>query len=350
MTNQEILAYIRALSRGDVLDPPAEIGEILLRHRCDHLLKKLKKHPSQQEMQLACVVQSVSVKERYRACLPLFPQTEIPYAVIKGAALSQRLYNDPLVRTSGDIDILIHRRDADRLKQLLTENGFVQGRVTDDGIQPFSRREILFQTAMSHQTAPYIKATGNKLCPFVNLDVNMDLLWGECDENADMELVLSHTEETSLFGIPFQRLTREMEFISLCLHHYKDMNSLYLLSSGSLRLGLFCEICDYLQNVRPNVERLCSLCKQLRVGKYVYACIAQTQEIFDDPTPTLYLNALASQRDDRLLDCFGLNDKERKSWDLSLVDRLFHPNLPEYLQARLTDEEKEKVRINREWM
>ena len=349
MTNQEILQEIRALAKGEPCSSQ-EILPILRQHGCDYLLSRVDDPSLKQQMLLQRSLNSIAVKERYKACTPLFAQSEIPYAVIKGAVLSQALYGDPLLRSSGDIDVLIRREDADRIKQLLLSNGFIQGRVTDHGIQPFSRRELLFQTAMSHQTAPYIKETGNKLCPYVNLDVNMNILWGESEEKADMSLVLSHTQKTELFGFPFQKLTSEMEFISLCLHHYKDMNSLYLLTQGSLRLGLFCEIYDYLRNVQPDAEKLQSLCKQLNVGRYVYVCLYQTQKIFEDARLEGYLNALETQKDDSLLGTFGLHPSERKEWKIDIWDRLLLPNLPQYITEHLSTEEKEKVKTNQFFM
>ena len=348
MTNQPIIEAVRALSKG--LSAKTDIRKFLHLHRCDYLLTKTEDSAQKKERALARVVNSVAIKERLKACAPLFSQSEIPYAVIKGAVLSQALYGDPLIRTSGDIDVLIRREDADRTKQLLIANGFVQGRVTDDGIVPFSRRELLFQAAMSHQTAPYVKATGNSLCPYVNVDVNMDILWGESGERTDMGFVLSHTEEGSLFNVSFQKLMPEMEFLALCLHHYKDMNSLYLLSSGSLRLGLFCEIYDYLQRVKPDATHLRELCAKINVGRYVYVCLHQTQQFFEDVCLNPYVEALEPQKDDTLLNTFGLNEKERKPWKMDLLERLLHPNLAEYVQEMLSDEEKEKIKINRELM
>ena len=349
MTNQEILQEIRAMAKGEPCSSQ-KILPILRRHGCDYLLSRVTDPSLKQQTLLQRSLNSIAIKERYKACTPLFAQSKIPYAVIKGAVLSQALYGDPLLRSSGDIDILIRREDADRIKQLLLSNGFIQGRVTDHGIQPFSRRELLFQTAMSHQTAPYIKETGNKLCPYVNLDVNMNILWGESEEKADMSLVLSHTQKSDLFGISFQKLTSEMEFISLCLHHYKDMNSLYLLTQGGLRLGLFCEIYDYLRNVHPDAEKLQSLCKQLNVGRYVYVCLYQTQKIFEDALLEGYLNALETQKDDSLLGTFGLHPSERREWKIDLFERLFHPNLPRYLLEQFTQKEKDKIMANFSFM
>ena len=348
MTNQQIIEAVRALSKG--LSVETDIHEILSMQGCDYLLTKAENPAQKKERALTRVVNSIAIKERFKACAPLFLQSEIPYAVIKGAVLSQTVYGDPLIRTSGDIDVLIRREDADRLKRLLSANGFVQGRITDGGIVPFSRRELLFQAAMSHQTAPYVKATGNRLCPYVNVDVNMDILWGERGARADMDFVLSYTEKSSLCNVSFQKLMPEIELLSLCLHHYKDMNSLYLLSSGSLRLGLFCEIYDYLQNVKPDVAQLSALCNQLNVGRYVYVCLHQTQQIFEDMLLNPYLEALEPQKDDTLLNTFGLSEKEQKQWEIDLFERLFHPNLAEYIQGMLSDEEKEKIKINRQLM
>ena len=63
-----------------------------------------------------------------------------------------------------------------------------------------------------------------------------------------------------------------------------------------------------------------------------------------------YLEAIDLQKDLSLLNTYGLNDKERKKWEIGLCDRLLHPNLAAYLQERLTNEEKKKIEINRELM
>lgn len=348
MTNQQIIQAVRALARGAT--PDVDISEPLYQHGCEYLLSLIPNSPYRKELVLQQALNMAACRERYRTCRCILEQTEIPYAVFKGAVLSQMAYGDPALRSSGDIDILIRQQDADRLKQLLYSNGFVQGRVTDNGIVPFSRREILFQTSMSHQTAPYVKENGNRLCPYINLDVNMDLLWGESEEKADMDFVLAHTEPGKLFDVSFRKLTPEMEFLALCLHHYKDMNSLYLLSGGSLRLKLFCDIYFYLCRVHPDARKLLAFCQHLHVGKYLYVCLFHTREIFGDGVCNEYLDALAPEKDDALLDAYGLNAKERRAWRMGLLERLFHPNLAGYLTGQFTEEEKEKIKINRELM
>ena len=348
MNTSEILESIRNLQNGE--QPKTDISEILYRHRCFYLLSMLKDNPYKERLAAESALNRIAIKERYKLCKALFESLNIPYAVIKGAVLSSSAYNDPYLRISGDLDILIRRQDADKLKEVMLSQNFVQGRATDNGIIPFTRREILFQTTMTHQTAPYIKKTSNPLCPYINVDVNMDILWGESDQKSDMEFVLSHIEKTTLFDVNFFKLSAEMEFISLCLHHYKDMNSLYLLTSRGLRLDLFCDIYFYIINTRPNPKIIKEFCKKLKVGQYVYSCIYQAHQIFDSPILHEYLYELDSEKDTLLLDSFGLNQKEKKLWHISLPERIFHTNISEYVYSLLNDEERNKIQINSQYM
>ena len=344
MRVEQIVEGVRACVHGEEL--PSEITGILKAHKCYPLLKPTN---SSTDM-LEHAVNILAVRERYRACESFFKNAEFPYAVVKGAVLSGAVCSDPFRRVSGDIDILINRRDADEAKRLLKARGFVQGRVTDGGIVPFSRKELLFYASASHQTAPYVKKTQNLLCPYVNVDVNMDILWGESGDRADMDAVLSEREKCTLLGVDFYKLTPEMEFIALCLHHYKDMNSIYLLSLGGLSLGCLCDIYFYIRNVMPSARRISELTARLNVGRYVYVCLKHTIEIFSDPVLSPYIESLEHERNDTLLNSFGLNDSERKHWDIPLAERIFHPDLPGYMIKFLTDVDLEKIHINRENM
>ncbi|MBQ9121534.1 MAG: nucleotidyltransferase family protein [Clostridia bacterium] len=337
MTHSEILEELRAFVCGHA--PSEELADLLMRHGCGYLLPD---GLPQEER----ILNRIAVTERYRICRSVFERIRFPYAVVKGAVLSERMHGDPFARASGDVDLLIRRQDADSMKALLLSEGFVQGRVTDGGIVPFTRQEILFQTAMSHQTAPYIKQTGHPLCPYVNVDVNLDVLWGECEARGDMELVLSHGEEASLLGVSLRRLSPEMELVALCLHHYKDMNSLYLLTKSGLRLKPLFDVYLYLKNVRPAPDGIQRIAEALGVGDYLYVCIAHAHEIFADEISASYLGHLAPLGNTELLNSFGLNASERKQWKLSLPERLFHPSLATYVLAHCSEGERKKIEFN----
>ncbi len=340
----DIIQAVRRLSKGEEAGP--DISDILYRHRCNYLLSLTKDKKYLKTLAYEKFLSKMAVKERYKALTPFFENTDINYAVIKGAVLSLCAYNDPYLRVSGDIDILIDKKDSDKIKKELKALGFIQGRVTDRGIIPFSREEILFQTSMTHQTAPYVKETGNRLCPYVNIDINTDIMWGESRKKTDMTVFLQYSTVIQINDFIVKKLLPEAEFISLCMHHYKDFNSLYLLSKRGFCLGQYCDIYFYLKNMKPSVSRLQALSEQLKVGEYIYYCLYYTDLIFDDEDIKLYLLAFKKDKDETLLSSFGLCEDERKRWECGFFERIFSHDVNELLKDKLTQHDLEKIQIN----
>jgi len=289
----------------------------------------------------------LTLKERFTSCKNVFEKlSDIPYAVIKGAVLSQAAYGDISYRSSGDIDILTSRSNVQYVKEVLKNEGFIQGKVIDNTIVPYTRSEILYHTALSHQAAPFIKETKSQFCPFINVDVNLDIMWGEISTKTDMDYVLQNSETTNICGIQVKKLSPVMEFISLCLHHYKDMNSIYLLSMGSLKLSLLCDIYFYIKNNALSLMDLTETCKELNVAEYVYYCIYYSKEIFGDSALNAYLSALESEKAESILNTFGLKDDEIKEWNISFEERLFGENFLGTFYNLVGKKDLEKIKIN----
>ena len=348
----EYIKAIRMLANGE--QPDIDIYDILYSHNCSYLISKISSNGKYtNKLKIENVLNKVCIVERYKLCAELFNKFEecnIPYAVIKGAVLSAAAYKDPFIRHSGDIDLLVNRKNIDQIKKILLNLGFIQGRVTENGIEPFSRRELLFQTSMSHQTAPFVKETNNKLCPYVNVDINLDILWGESEQNSDMDFVLKKTQDTTINDITFKKLCPEMELISLCLHHYKDINSIYLLYERGLKLSHFCDIYFFVKNCNLNLETLYTYCSKLNVSEYVYYCLYYTNLIFEDCELKEYMALLHSENEDALIDKFGLNEKERQIWNIDFYTRLFDINMSNYLDNILSEESLNKIRVNQMFM
>lgn len=57
-------------------------------------------------------------------CKKVFDENSIPFTIIKGAAVSS-LYNDPGLRSMGDIDILVSPKDFENAVEVLKHSGFV---------------------------------------------------------------------------------------------------------------------------------------------------------------------------------------------------------------------------------
>ena len=338
-----IIKNVRLIAKGQ--QPEIDIHDILQRHKCYSLLRGVLTNQDNVNKAL----NQICINERFRTSKSFFETLEsesVDYAVIKGAVLSQSIYNDPYVRVSGDIDILIKKSDSDKVKQILAGQGFIQGRVIDGQIQPFSRQEILFQTAMSHQMAPFIKRTENRFCPFVNIDVNTDIIWGENSQKTDMNAFLENKCRTNIYGTDILKLQTEEEFISLCLHHYKDMNSIYLISTRGIPLHLFTDIYGFILNCDIDSERLAYLCDKFQVKKYVYYCVYFTHKMFDDERLIPLVDKLKTDEAEYLMNTFGLADSERKTWNVEFFNRVFTDNLFKIIEPILTKTDKKKIKSN----
>lgn len=294
----------------------------------------------------------IILQERFRAGAEVFAalnEEKLPYAVHKGAVLSQVLYGAPNMRISGDIDLLLSREHITRIQDIFKSNGFVQGRVVDDCIEPYSRTEKIYQVSQSHQLAPFVKATTHKLCPFVEYDCNLDVFWGEAQRHTDMNAFLSNTIECELFGIQIRKLTAEAEFIALCMHHYKDLNSIYLLWTRGFDRSKLEEIACYVINVPLHKDLLKSLCQKFGVTDYVCWCIHYANILSPDFRLRELEDNLITSSAQMLFGCLGLNDAERKQWQTPFK-KLCNGNTKEYMNDLLTETDRNKIDINLQMM
>jgi hypothetical protein len=70
----------------------------------------------------------------------LFAANNIPWLSIKGPALSVQLYGDMAMRQSGDLDILVDKKDLDRVIEIIMQAGFVP--VVDHA--RFTEKQVVF--------------------------------------------------------------------------------------------------------------------------------------------------------------------------------------------------------------
>lgn len=348
MDRLEILDGIRKLRSGEAFDN-AELAEILEEHGCYALMAKM---PSgKMNTAVFAAVNNSIIKSRFTECAPVFEEfQEIPYAVIKGAVLSDRIYGSPAMRKSGDIDLLIAPDDLDVVKRILKKHGFVQGRVSGDKIIPYTRAERVYQKTYTHQAAAFVKATNNRMCPFVNVDVNLDIFWGESKVHADMREFLSHTEMTELYGVKLKKLNPVQEFISLCMHHYKDLNSLYLLYDSRISLSLFCDIDGYIKQARPDIDELKNTCDRMGISDYIAFCLYHTNRIFPSDITERYLRVFSFDMSNEIFSRIGLCDDEYKLLDGGVSRWLFDRGFMTHLEVLLDEKDRMKIETNRRFM
>jgi len=349
-----IIHEIRFFEKNNCFDNPTDdFVKELYKHKCFFLISQLDCSKATVEFIVERKVNEKRILLTLNECKPLISflnEKNIMYALIKGPMLSKKIYDNPFLRLSSDIDFLIQRENLDLLKQFLNKNGFFQGKIIDGEISKYNREEILFYSLNTHQVAPYRKKVSNLLPVFATLDFNTSIIWGESNQTINTAKVLEHSHTSEFFSTPIRCLDNEMEFISLCLHHYKDLNSIYLLAKKGISLNSFLDIYYYIKNVSLNFEKVLSISSLYNIGRYLYYCFYYINLIFDNELTHKTLSYFDGFKDEKIINSYGLEDKEIKKWDVPFFERLFSEKMKDYFADHLSEYDKIKIMQNDYYM
>ena len=285
------------------------------------------------------LIEKIFCKEKYLECSRAFAGKK--YAVIKGEILSLYAYNSPNMRHSKDIDILVPRMYLQDIEQSLRNNSFEN--------KCLSRHDKVMLLTSSHQTLPwnkYLHPWGN-----IIIDLNFDLFWGEYEgKRIDIDEFLLDTVEMDVFGVKVKTLTPIKAMIQLILHHYKDMNSLFLLATQkSIKYDMFKDVYYLLKNNLDAIphNKLYDMSAEYEIIPYVFYVLYYTGQVFDDKVLKQYIEAFRTPEGETLLNCYGLCEKERCKWKCDFKTRLDSDNLYELIKDELTERDKEKIALNK---
>lgn len=258
------------------------------------------------------------------------------YAVVKGQPLSMYAYGNIAHRVSGDIDILIPKNRVSSFGLLLRENGFLT--------KSCSRQDRIMCISSSHQLPPYNRG-------IVEIDINFDIFWGEYKgKRVDINEFLSDTIEMNIYDCRIKTLQPLKAMIQLILHHYKDMNSIFLLATRkSIRRDMFDDVYYLLKNNTEAIllDKLYQVSEEYEIIPYVYYVLYYTGCLFDDVMLKEYISAFKTPEGVMLLNCYGLNESERRGWKYDFMSRLESDNLYDLIKDDLTDKDRDKIAINK---
>ena len=276
----------------------------------------------------------------YGQCKSLFEEIkDLDYAVVKGEPLSLLAYGELGKRRSGDIDILISREDIVALEKALLKNSF-QTSKTD-------RPERILILSGSHQT----KSWSKEISPlgFVCIDVNFDVFWGEyTGARLEMKEFLSDTVKMNIYGCEIKTLTPIKQFTQLILHHYKEMNSIYHLSThNSINIRMFNDVYQLYKNSQEiTIESVCEVAYKYKIVPYVFYVMYYTNQVFLDDEISKILEALETDEGNALLDCYGLSSSEQKKWKVDFSTRLNANEMFSLIKNDLDVKDIEKLKRN----
>lgn len=266
---------------------------------------------------------------------------ELPCAIIKGEVLSVLAYKTEGKRICRDIDILIPRKRLKDVKKILLANEF--------NTKINSREDELMMLSSSHQTPPFYR----EISPieFTIIDLNFDVFWGEYEgRRIDIEDFLSDTIEIEIYGVKVKTLPPIKAMIQLVLHHYKDMNSIYLLATRRcINHDMLKDVYYLLKNNLDTIslDKLYELSETYGIIPYVYCVLYYTGLIFEDSILKQYIDAFRTLEGEVLLNNYGLCTMERKEWRCDAKTRLESDNLYSFIEKDLTDKDIKKIEINK---
>lgn len=287
------------------------------------------------------LIPKLFMQESYMQLKEMLSAINSHYAIMKGEVLSKQIYGSAGQRHSSDIDILISRKNIFDVEQSLSKCGFYNTSKT--------RSDKITMLSASHQVAPWIK----EIPPWGSMvvDLNFDVFWGEYEgQRIDIEEFLSDTIEMEIYGVKVKTLPQIKAMIQLILHHYKDMNSIFLLATRkSIKYDMFKDVYYLLKNNIDTIplDKLYAMSAEYEIIPYVFYVLYYTGQIFDDEILKQYIEVFRTPEGEALLNCYGLCTKERREWKCNFKTRLEAENLYDLIKDDLSPKDHEKIAINK---
>jgi hypothetical protein len=184
----------------------------------------------------------------------------IPFVCLKGPLLSQRIYEDPTVRISHDIDLLIDMENLEHAMEVLKEQGY---QLTAGLVWPKEtfRRELL--AGITHHISLWSSSLRHCVELHWTLTYTLPLT-----QQKIKEITRQNLSTIELAGRPFTVLNPELELLYLIIHGARH---------GWNRLKWLTDIHAYPVHT-VGVERFCQMTEQLRAERLV----SQTNFLLDE--------------------------------------------------------------------
>lgn len=211
----------------------------------------------------------------------LLQQNKIAFCSLKGPLLSQRIYNDPTVRFSHDIDILIDKCQIDSVISLFLHNGYD---FTEGAFWPQNKKQQELLINNSHHISFY-----NKELHFC-VEVHWALMHTLPVSQKKMKMIVAQNQtEMSFSGRKFTVLNPEFELLFLLLHGSRH---------GWERLKWLVDIKDYPME-KLNVTAFKKLVKEFKAKRIIGQTNFLLKKFFNTELP-LGINQYQHKRFNRI--------------------------------------------------
>ena len=264
-------------------------------------------------------------------------QKQVPHILLKGSVLSNIGKDDIVIyedgeRTSNDIDLLVKSDEISMTEKALYEAGFIQGEYDAENgrIKEFSRFEIVKRRMNRGELAPFIKLTGNKEFPFVEVDVNFSL--GNTPTEGQT-LLTEMIDSATLYNgkIVMSVPTEELFFLHLIMHQYKESCSLFMVERNKdLDLYKLADIYYLLKADTLDRERIEKLVEKHALQHAMGAVLQQVGQAFADKNIEDYSKKFETEQPTVI----DYENKKEYGWKNTIRARLGTFNAKKYLRER----------------
>jgi len=230
-----------------------QIDTLLGENRCKEFLKEK-----------LSILESV---KNFIAVVDFLNLNNIRVVSLKGPMLSNRIYGDPAVRLSHDIDLLIDKKNIEVCHNLMLSKGF---RLSHGIVWPENKTKQKLLVSSLHHLSYYSKGLNCYVELHWELMHNLPVSWEVASGIIDNNIV-----ETEFYGKKIYLLSKEMELLFLMMHGAKH---------GWSRLKWLVDINDY-PSGDIDIVKFNSLVKRFKAERIVTQTNILLKKFFDKELP-----------------------------------------------------------------
>lgn len=260
----------------------------------------------------------------------------IKYAIVKGVCLSYKVFKDIGIRPSTDIDILIPKKDVDKVKTILKSLGYLQGYINGaNELEEYKNETKIFYELNTHSLAPFRKLENNNL---YEIDINF-LFHKEKNIAIDTYEFLEYLKNMRIYNIEFPVLDNTIAFLHLVLHHYRESTSLYYIyNNQDFNLLKACDIYYFAKTQVIDFDKLYFIIKKYNLVDQIAFMFSNINQIF----PGFYDIILFENIEPFIKD----NNLDEVKWTISLKERLQNDNRFKIIKNTLSYQQRKSLENN----
>ncbi len=248
--------------------------------------------------------------------------------VRKGGVLLEGLYGDLGIRFMVDLDILVSKKDVPGVTKALSDLGYVQGRVIENGqrIHSFDRRTRAYWAIHSNNLLPFVRLDEHLMVRSYNVDVCLNLFLPNSGFDIPVDDLLRRSQVVDVAGAQCWVLSPEDMLLDLCAHTFKEATTAWWTQINSdLNLIKFCDIAEYVRRNYTTIDwkLFTSRVNTFDLQKPVFYSMFFTDLLYPDVLPLAVINEVRPS-DVAYLDHYAVtSDGGHEVWGQGFLNRLF---------------------------